>query len=120
MRPMAAPCAIAPAFRNGRLCWENPSSAYIGPSLSTDSSILRLQKQGYITISDFTHAKDKQGNEYGWGIAEYSTPEQFWGDEFTNEVYKRTPEESLERLVEHLKTILPGIPEEQIRKIIRR
>ena len=85
-----------------------------------DSSILRLQKQGYITISDFTHAKDKQGNEYGWGIAEYSTPEKLWGEEFTNEVYKRTPEESLERLVEHLKIILPGTLEEQLRKIIRR
>ena len=70
-------------------------------------------------ISDFTHAKDKQGNEYGWGIAEYSTPEKLWEDEFRNEVYKRTPEESFERLVGHLKQILPGTSEEQIRKIIK-
>ena len=51
-----------------------------------DSSITRLQRQCYVIISDFRYATDKNGNEYGWGIAEYSTPEKFFGKKFTNKV----------------------------------
>ena len=84
-----------------------------------DSSITRLQKQCYVIISDFRYATDKFGNEYGWGIAEYSTPEKFFGKKFSNKVYKRTPEESFERLFKHFKKILPGVEDEWIEKMLR-
>ena len=84
-----------------------------------DSSITRLQKQCYVITSDFGYATDKFGNRYGWGIAEYSTPEKFLGKKFTDEVYKRTPEESLEKLLAHFEKILPGVPEKQLIKILR-
>ena len=84
-----------------------------------DSSITRLQKQCYVIISDFRYATDKSGNEYGWGIAEYSTPEKFMGKRFINNVYKRTPEESYERLVRHFKKILPGIEDKWIEKMLK-
>ena len=83
-----------------------------------DTSITRLQKQGYVIITDFTHALDRHGNEYGWGIAEYSTPERFWGNDFTDRVYERTPEESYVRLKEHMKSILPGIDLRLIEKVL--
>ena len=84
-----------------------------------DSSITRLQKLCYVIISDFTYATDKYGNEYGWGIAEYSTPEIFFGKKFTNNVYKRTPEESYERLFKHFKKILPGVEDKWIVKMLK-
>ena len=84
-----------------------------------DTSITRLQKQCYVIISDFGHSTDKFGNEYGWGIAEYSTPEKFFGKKFTDAVYKRTPEESCDRVVKHLKKILPHASEEAIQKILK-
>lgn len=84
-----------------------------------DSSITRLQKQCYVIISDFRYATDKHGNEYGWGLAEYSTPEKFFGKRFTNKVYKRTPEESYERLFKHFKKILPGVDDKWIEKILK-
>ncbi|MBR3469174.1 MAG: hypothetical protein IKH28_05720 [Lachnospiraceae bacterium] len=84
-----------------------------------DTSITRLQKQCYVIISDFGHSTDKFGNEYGWGIAEYSTPEKFFGKKFTDAVYKRTPEESYDRVVKHLKKILPHAREEAIQRILR-
>lgn len=84
-----------------------------------DSSISRLQKLCYVTVSDFIYATDKSGNEYGWGLAEYSTPEKFFGRKFTDKVYKRTPEESYERLFEHFKKILPGIDDKLIDRIIK-
>lgn len=84
-----------------------------------DGSITRLQRQCYVIISDFKYATDKYGNEYGWGIAQYSTPEHFFGKKFTDTVYKRTPEESFERLVRHFKKILPLAGEDSIRKLLK-
>lgn len=48
-----------------------------GGNKGFDTQITRLQTQGYVIISDFVYIVDKNGNEYGWGVAEYSTPEQF-------------------------------------------
>lgn len=84
-----------------------------------DTSITRLQRQCYVTVSDFRYAVDKFGNEYGWGIAEYTTPEIRWGSTFTDEVYKRSPEESFERLLEHFRRILPDADENRIVAILR-
>ena len=84
-----------------------------------DSSITRLQKQCYVITNDFIYATDKLGNEYGWGIAEYTTPEKFYGKKFTDRVYKRTPEESLERIYKQFRKILPGVEDEWIEKILR-
>ena len=84
-----------------------------------DSSITRLQKQCYVITNDFIYATDKLGNEYGWGIAEYTTPEKFYGKKFTDKVYKRTPEESLERIYKQFRKILPGVEDEWIEKILR-
>lgn len=83
-----------------------------------DSSITRLQKQCYVIISDFRYATDKSGNEYGWGIAEYTTPEKFYGKKFTDKVYKRTPEESYKKVLKQFKKILPGTPDELIEKML--
>ena len=83
-----------------------------------DGAITRLQKQGYVLISDFGYATDKEGNQYGWGIAEYSTPEKFLGKRFTDKVYQRSPEESCERVVKQFRKILPGVEEEEIRRML--
>ena len=83
-----------------------------------DSSITRLQKQCYVIISGFRYATDKEGNEYGWGIAEYSTPEEMMGRRFTEKVYKRTPEESYERLLKHFRKILPRVDDKWLKKVI--
>ena len=84
-----------------------------------DSSITRLQKQCYVIISDFVYATDKSGNAYGWGIAEYSTPEKFFGKSFRTKAYKREPEESYARLLKHFRKILPGVEDKWIEKIIK-
>ena len=84
-----------------------------------DTMITRLQKQCYIISSDFRYSIDKFGNTYGWGVAEYSTPEKFMGKKFTDNVYKHTPEQSYERIVKHFKKILPDADDSQIEKILR-
>ena len=84
-----------------------------------DSSIQRLQKQGYVIISDFRYMRDKYGNEYGWGVAEYSTPEKFFGKRFTEKVYRRTPEESYARILKHFRKILPGVEDARLERMIK-
>ena len=84
-----------------------------------DTMVTRLQKQCYVVISDFRYSVDKYGNRYGWGVAEYSTPEKFLGKKFCDAVYKRTPEESYARIVRHLKKVLPDADQSLIEKMIR-
>ncbi len=84
-----------------------------------DTIVTRLQKQCYVITSDFQYATDKLGKEYGWGIADYSTPEKLFGKHFTDTVYRRKPEESCERVVRQLQKILPDADPKQIRKILK-
>ena len=84
-----------------------------------DTMVTRLQKQCYVVISDFRYSVDKYVNRYGWGVAEYSTPEKFLGKKFCDAVYKRTPEESYARIVRHLKKVLPDADQSLIEKMIR-
>ena len=90
-----------------------------GGNKGFDTIITRLQAQGYVIISDFAYMIDKNGREYGWGVAEYATPEQFLGAAFTDEVYERSPEESYERILDHMRKILPGAEEKEIKKLLR-
>ena len=84
-----------------------------------DTIITRLQSQCYVVISDFVYMKDKYGNPYGWGVAEYSTPEILMGERFTDSVYRRSPEESYERIFDHFRELFPDTDEETIRKFLK-
>ncbi len=84
-----------------------------------DTIVTRLQKQCYVVISDFQYEVDRTGKEYGWGVAEYSTPEKFIGKKFSDNVYKHTPEESRARITAHLMKILPGIDAEKIAGVLK-
>lgn len=83
-----------------------------------DTSITRLQKQCYVVISDFRYMTDKNGNEYGWGVAEYSTPEIFFGKKFKDKVYKRTPEESYQLVLKQFMKILPDEDRDEIERYL--
>ena len=84
-----------------------------------DTSMNRLQAQCYIVISDFVYQLDRKGQPYGWGVAEYSTPEKFMGRAFTDRVYERTPEESCRRILEHLKSLFPDVSEADIKRFLK-
>ena len=84
-----------------------------------DTSVTRLQEQCYVIISDFVYTVDRHGNKRGWGVAQYDTPERFMGAEFTDSVYARSPEESYERLMEHLTKLFPRVPEKALKKFLK-
>lgn len=89
-----------------------------GGNKGFDTIITRLQSQCYVIISDFVYMKDKYGKPYGWGVAEYSTPEAFMGDSFTDRVYSRSPEESYEKLLEHFCRLFPNEEITRIKKLL--
>ena len=84
-----------------------------------DTSITRLQEQCYVLTSDFVYALDRYGKPYGWGTAQYSTPERFFGADFSERVYARRPAESYDRLLAHLSALLPRADEDSLRKLLR-
>ena len=84
-----------------------------------DTLITRLQAQCYVLISDFVYAMDKTGKPYGWGIAEYSTPEKLFGAAFTDRVYRHEPAESYQKLFAHLQSLFPDVPGAVIRKVLK-
>ena len=90
-----------------------------GGNTGFDTVITRLQMQTYITIGDFVYMKDKFDRPYGWGVAEYTTPEALFGYDFVASAYRRKPEESKERILAHLRGILPEAGEEQLLKLLR-
>ena len=88
------------------------------PKKGFDVSISRLQMLGYVTTVDFEYMRDKTGKVYGWGVAKYATPEAHFGEDFKSTVYKRSPEESKQRILEHLSSIFPEADEKDILKLI--
>ena len=90
-----------------------------GGNTGFDTVITRLQMQAYLTVGDFVYMQDKYGRPYGWGIAEYTTPEVQFGYDFVTSAYRRKPEESKARIAAHLASLLPGVQEKQILKMIR-
>ena len=84
-----------------------------------DTLINRLQALCYVVVGDFVYSTDKNGREYGWGIAEYSTPEKLMGADFTGRVYSRSPAESYLRIFEHFRKMLPDADEKAIKKFLQ-
>ena len=89
-----------------------------GGSTGFDTSITRLQMQGFVLVNDFKYMTDRSGHEYGWGIAEYATPEWFFGSGFYEKTYSRSPEESYDRLFRHLRELFPEADEPDIAKML--
>ena len=90
-----------------------------GGNKGFDTIITRLQAQSYVTISDFVYLKDKFGQPYGWGVAEYSTPEALMGKDFTERVYRCSPQESYEKILAHFCGLFPSTELTKIKKFIK-
>lgn len=90
-----------------------------GGNKGFDTVITRLQMQSYICVADFVYMLDKHGSPYGWGVAQYTTPEHFFGYDYITSAYKTDPEESKQKIISHLQVLLPNATESQIAKIIK-
>ena len=90
-----------------------------GPKMRSrfDGYVTRLQAACRVITEDFVYPTDKHGREYGWGWALLTTPELLIGREAC--LTDRTPDESFQRMAEHLTRLLPTATETQIRKLLK-
>lgn len=105
---------------NGSLITRHLRTAcdFVGPNMRSkfDAYITKLEMGCYIVTEDFVYPRDKNNREYGWGWSLLTTPEQLYGKMAM--VCNRTPEESYQRMAEHIRSFLPGITDKQIDKLI--
>ena len=78
-----------------------------------DGYLARLEMATYIVT---IYPRDKHNREYGWGWSLLNTPEALYGKDICQ--CERTPGESYQRILEHLKQILPDAPEKKLIKMI--
>ena len=80
---------------------------FTGPNMrgKFDGYITRLQMAARIVTEDFVYPTDKHGREYGWGWSLLTTPEALYGRDACQ--CERTPEESYQRIFDHLRQLLP-------------
>ena len=90
-----------------------------GGNTGFETAITRLQMQGYVCVSDFVYQQDKLGRPYGWGVAQYATPEALFGADFVSSAYCQTPEESRQRMLRHLRLLLPGTSERELLALLQ-
>ncbi len=81
-----------------------------------ETCLTHLQMNTYIIIADFEYKVDKRGQRYGWGVARYCTPEDFFGPETL--LTGCAPEQSRRLLEQHLSQVLPTATTAQIAAII--
>lgn len=93
-------------------------SGYGRGSKGFDPIVTRLQMQTYLCISDFVYREDRFGKPYGWGVAQYATPEQVLGYDYARSGYAREPGESRERLLASVSRVLPDADEKTLLKLI--
>lgn len=77
-----------------------------------------LEMKMYLCMRDFRQRKNKKGENYGWTIAVYSTPEHLWGYDHVTSAYIEDPAESWERIAKRMNDICPTATEAQIRRVI--
>lgn len=90
-----------------------------GGNKGFDTVVTRLQMQTYLTIGDFVYMRDKFGQVYGWGVAQYTTPEAQFGYDFVTSAYRKNPNDSKLDILRHLKSVLPDAEETQLLKLIK-
>ncbi|MCR4906359.1 MAG: hypothetical protein K6A33_09785 [Clostridiales bacterium] len=78
----------------------------------------RLMHQCYVQIDDFVYLRDRTGKPYGWGVAQYSTPEKQLGEAFSSAVYRKPPEASHAVIFERLKA-LTGADDRAVQRFMK-
>ena len=83
-----------------------------------EGEITSLQMQTYLCIREFRRRKNNSGQEYGWGIAVYCTPEHLWGYDYVTSCYQEDPKDSGERIFSRIRKLYPEADERAIKKVL--
>lgn len=84
---------------------------------SIEGPLQRLQMGGRICISDFRYKQTRRGERYGWGVAEYSTPEMLFDSDALHT--DLNPEECLEFIIERVAKKYRKASPEALKKLLK-
>lgn len=83
-----------------------------------EGTVTDLEMKLYLCMCDFRQRKNRKGEDYGWAIAVYSTPEHLWGYDHVTSAYKEDPTESWKRITGRMNDLFPTATEAQIRRAL--
>lgn len=83
-----------------------------------EGTITDLEMKMYLCMRDFRQRKNKKGEDYGWAIAVYSTPEHLWGYGYVTSAYQEDPAKSWKKIAAWMNNIYPAAAEAQIRRVL--
>lgn len=110
---------IMDGFEGAQERYSNELKAMYGGEKYFDAALSELQMQTYLTVRDFRRRLNKKGQPYGWAIGVYSPPEALWGYDFVTSAYGEEPEESLRKIVKHIRSLHPDVSEKEIIKALK-
>lgn len=84
-----------------------------------ESVLTRLMMKTYVTVRGFRCRRNKCGEEYGWPVSVYSTPESLFGRETVISAYHMEPEEAKAKLAARVKEFCPDAAEKDILKLLK-
>ena len=82
-----------------------------------EGALTDLQMKSFLLMSCFRRRRNKLGEEYGWHVAELTTPETKWGWDAVNSCDEK-PDDSLERIREQIRKHFPGASDKAILKAV--
>lgn len=83
---------------------------------SLEGPLQRLQMGGWICISDFRYKLTAKGERYGWGVAEYSTPEMLFDREGLS--VSLSPQECLDYMIAYIGERFPSASAAQLSRLL--
>lgn len=83
-----------------------------------DTVVTALMMELYLCNCDFRRKRNKKGQEYGWPVAVYATPEHVVGKDVIRADYREAPEASWQKIVNHMREVFPVATDKQIQKVL--
>ena len=83
-----------------------------------DGAITNLMMQTYVVICGFERKLNKNGEEYGWPVADYCSVEAKFGYDFVRSKYHISKEEAHAKILEQMHKLYPDATDKEIAKEI--
>ena len=89
-----------------------------GKEKGFDSTINQLQMQTYLVVSGFSRKVNKQGQEYGWSVTNYTPCEHIFGYEEVRSAYYMDLNEAAQKIKDNLAQRFPKVDPKLEHKVI--
>lgn len=83
-----------------------------------NKAISGLQAKMFLTVCGRTRKRNRQGEEYGWDITVFCTPEEYFGEEITEKAADISRTEAFEKISARVYQLNPDAKKNAVKKFI--